>query len=392
MSAPPERIGWARRVSSHPVARAWLLLTLVTSVPYVKAALDPPPGSVFVGTFHWIDDVYYYMSFAQQAEDGHFVFRNKLTTEPHRAALVNVEWWATGVLSRLLGRRPLLAFRIVGILAGLALLAGVDRWLVHAGLPVTHRLPALLLVGTAGAAYLYLEHLNDNITSVSVDGAGTGGFSKDKAINLLVIGTDKRTGSGNEGYGDSGSVGHADTTILLHVSKDRTNATALSIPRDLVVDIPDCPTVQKDGSEKIIRGTQNVRFNSSLGQDERDPGCTMRTVKEVTGISPDHFMMADFNAVKTLTTAVGGVEVCVTKAVNDILGDGVLMYQSDYPHPESLFPDGADTVLEWKSVLGEPATRKLMGENAMRFLRLASTPWDNAAEPVAAGAGSASGV
>lgn len=152
MSVPPERVGWARRVSSHPVARAWLLLTLVTSVPYVKAALDPPPGSVFVGTFHWIDDVYYYMSFAQQAEDGHFVFRNKMTTEPHRAALVNVEWWATGVLSRLLGRRPLLAFRIVGILAGLALLAGVDRWLVHAGLPVTHRLPALLLVGTAGGA------------------------------------------------------------------------------------------------------------------------------------------------------------------------------------------------------------------------------------------------
>ncbi len=70
----------------------------------------------------------------------------------------------------------------------------------------------------------------------------------------------------------------------------------------------------------------------------------------------------------------------MTRAVNDILGDGVLMYQSDYPHPESLFPAAVDTVLEWKGVLGEPATRKLMGENAMRFLRLASTPWDNEAQ------------
>jgi uncharacterized protein len=70
----------------------------------------------------------------------------------------------------------------------------------------------------------------------------------------------------------------------------------------------------------------------------------------------------------------------MTKAVVDILGDGVLMYQSDYPHPESLFPAAVDTVLEWKGVLGEPATRKLMGENAMRFLRLASTPWDNGSE------------
>ncbi|MFI6039573.1 LCP family protein [Streptomyces sp. NPDC051315] len=176
---------------------------------------------------------------------------------------------------------------------------------------------AFVLVGTAGAAYLYLEHLNDNITSVSDDGASTGGFNKDKAINILLIGTDKRTGSGNEGYGDSGSVGHADTTILLHVSKDRTNATALSIPRDLIVDIPDCPTTQEDGSSEVIKGTENARFNTSLGQDGRTPSCTMRTVTELTGITPDNFMVADFNAVKTLTTAVGGVEVCLAKDIDD---------------------------------------------------------------------------
>lgn len=89
---------------------------------------------------------------------------------------------------------------------------------------------AFVLVAVSAAGYLYIKHLNDNITAVSDDGASTGGFSKGKAINLLVIGTDKRTGAGNEGYGDAGSVGHADTTILLHVSKDRSNATALSIP------------------------------------------------------------------------------------------------------------------------------------------------------------------
>ncbi|CAM5449264.1 LCP family protein [Streptomyces aurantiogriseus] len=181
----------------------------------------------------------------------------------------------------------------------------------------TGGITAFSLVGTAGAAYFYLEHLNDNITSLSDDGASTGGFSKDKAINLLLIGTDKRTGSGNEGYGDSGSVGHADTTILLHVSKDRTNATALSIPRDLIVDVPDCETQQEDGSTKVIPGTENARFNTSLGQDGRTPSCTMRTVTELTGITPDNFMVADFNAVKTLTTAVGGVEVCLAKDIDD---------------------------------------------------------------------------
>ncbi|MFE1197513.1 LCP family protein [Streptomyces olivaceoviridis] len=176
---------------------------------------------------------------------------------------------------------------------------------------------AFVLVAVSAAGYLYIKHLNDNITSVSDDGASTGGFRKDEAINILVIGTDKRTGAGNEGYGDSGSVGHADTTILLHLSKDRSNATALSIPRDLIVDVPDCPTEQEDGTTKVIPGSQGVRFNESLGQDDRTPSCTMRTVTELTGIKPDDFMVADFNAVKTLTEAVGGVEVCLAKNIDD---------------------------------------------------------------------------
>ena len=172
----------------------------------------------------------------------------------------------------------------------------------------------LVAVGTAG--YLYLKHLEGNVTTTDTS-AAKDGFSKDDAFNILIIGTDKRTGKGNEGYGDKGSVGHADTNILLHVAKDRTNATALSIPRDLIVDVPDCETIQPDGSKKVIAGTSGVRFNTSLGQDGRDPGCTMNTVKAVTGIVPDHFMMVDFNAVKTLTTAVGGVDVCLKHAVKD---------------------------------------------------------------------------
>ncbi|MEU3244636.1 LCP family protein [Streptomyces sp. NPDC006875] len=176
---------------------------------------------------------------------------------------------------------------------------------------------AFVLVAASAAGYLYLKHLEGNVTTTDVGSAGKQGFSKDEAFNVLIIGTDKRTGKGNEGYGDANSVGHADTNILLHVSKDRTNATALSIPRDLIANVPDCPTKQPDGSTKVIPGTDNVRFNISLGQNGRDPGCTMRTVKELTGISVDHFMMADFNAVKTLTTAVDGVDVCLAHPVDD---------------------------------------------------------------------------
>ncbi len=66
----------------------------------------------------------------------------------------------------------------------------------------------------------------------------------------------------------------------------------------------------------------------------------------------------------------------MTKSVIDILGDHVLMYESDFPHPECMFPDSVDHVLEWKPLLGDDATRKLMAENAMDYLRLTTTPWN----------------
>ncbi|HEX5569704.1 MAG TPA: LCP family protein [Streptomyces sp.] len=176
---------------------------------------------------------------------------------------------------------------------------------------------AFVLVGATIATVSLYNHFNGNIHTIDVGDAGEGGFTSDGPVNILLLGTDKRTGAGNQGYGDSESPGHADTTFLFHVSEDRSNATVLSIPRDLITDIPDCPTKQEDGSTQVIPGTANTRFNNSLGQEGRDPGCTMRTVKELTGLQVHHFMMADFNAVKTLTTAVGGVEVCLDKPIND---------------------------------------------------------------------------
>lgn len=71
--------------------------------------------------------------------------------------------------------------------------------------------------------------------------------------------------------------------------------------------------------------------------------------------------------------------VALTKSAIDLIGDHVFMFASDYPHPETIFPDHADTVIAWRQTLGEPAMQKLMWENASRFLRLTSTPWSGPA-------------
>ncbi|MFD6478092.1 LCP family protein [Streptomyces anulatus] len=174
----------------------------------------------------------------------------------------------------------------------------------------------VVVAGSAGAYALY-QKFNGNIDAIDVGDAGSKNVVTDGPMNILIIGTDKRTGKGNEGYGDKGSEGHADTTILFHVSEDRTNATAMSIPRDLKTEIPECETKNEDGTTTVVPGTPNERFNTSLGQNGRDPGCTMRTVENITGLKPDHFMMVDFNAVKSLTSAVGGVKVCMAKPIDD---------------------------------------------------------------------------
>ncbi|MGD9999770.1 MAG: amidohydrolase family protein [Ilumatobacteraceae bacterium] len=59
----------------------------------------------------------------------------------------------------------------------------------------------------------------------------------------------------------------------------------------------------------------------------------------------------------------------MAKSINDLLGDGVIMYQSDYPHNGCEFPNSPDIVLGWDG-LGETAMRKLMSENAERYLRM----------------------
>jgi predicted TIM-barrel fold metal-dependent hydrolase len=54
--------------------------------------------------------------------------------------------------------------------------------------------------------------------------------------------------------------------------------------------------------------------------------------------------------------------------VSGFLGEGVLMYASDYPHSECQFPNSIDNILVWQS-LKPPTLQKLFWDNANRFYR-----------------------
>jgi hypothetical protein len=132
------------------VLLAWLFLATLTSVPHLRAHVAPPSGLVFTGFFFSRPDMYNYLTYVQQAEDGALLFENKLAIDDSQRVLLNPEWWTVGRLSKALGRHPNLAYQLFGLACGLALLAGIDRWLRWAGLPEAHRLPALVLIALGG--------------------------------------------------------------------------------------------------------------------------------------------------------------------------------------------------------------------------------------------------
>ncbi|WP_326689965.1 MULTISPECIES: LCP family protein [unclassified Streptomyces] len=180
---------------------------------------------------------------------------------------------------------------------------------------------ALLILGTAGAGYLYYRHLNDNLGK---DELNLGDQKLDKSdpnaagqtpMNILLLGSDSRASKANVELG--GSKGDrerpplADVQMLLHVSADRSNMSVISVPRDTKTTIPKC-TDPDDG--KVYPKTTD-RINTSL--QHGGPGCTVATWEEMTGIPVDHFMMIDFAGVVSMADAVGGVPVCVNSNVYD---------------------------------------------------------------------------
>ena len=123
------RSAYPRRVSAPEPGRAGrpgscLVAATNRALPQ-GARWTRPPAGVFVGFFYYIDDAYNYLSYAQQAEDGAFLFRNKMVPEDHAPGAHQpgmVGWWAG--CRALLGGRPALAYRLFGIVVALALVAG----------------------------------------------------------------------------------------------------------------------------------------------------------------------------------------------------------------------------------------------------------------------------
>ncbi|BFV58988.1 LCP family protein [Kitasatospora sp. CMC57] len=180
---------------------------------------------------------------------------------------------------------------------------------------ITAAVLAFFLLAGGTLAWIAYRKLDGNIETDATtgrllerDASGRPDRGAAQAENILLIGSDDRSGA-NAAYGYAGGR-RSDTTILLHLSADRRHATAVSIPRDAMVRVPACEL--PDGTRTQAR---LVQFNWAF--EAGGPACTIRTVERLSGIRVDHHLILDFTGFKRMVNAVGGVEVCVPRAIHD---------------------------------------------------------------------------
>lgn len=125
--------------------------------------------------------------------------------------------------------------------------------------------------------------------------------------NVLVLGSDRRSGLSEEDQARFGGPEdvegeRSDTIILMHVDPEQERAVVVHFPRDLRVRIPG------HGPDRI-----NAAFE--LG----GPDLVVRTVRRFTGLPIHTYVEVDLAGFQHLVETLGGVRICVDRAMIDEL-------------------------------------------------------------------------
>jgi LCP family protein required for cell wall assembly len=181
---------------------------------------------------------------------------------------------------------------------------------------------AVVLVSTVAVAGIAVSRLTSSLQSgvhlQHVDGAPAppGVAAMTGGVNLLLVGTDTRTGQGgqfstpDELAGSSGA-GNNDVTILLHIAQDHRSAMVISFPRDLILNLPPCPAANGG----YYPASSNRMLNATLSRGGL--ACPVLTIEKLTGVTIPYAASITFDGVAAMSNAVGGVTVCVANGMND---------------------------------------------------------------------------
>jgi len=194
-------------------------------------------------------------------------------------------------------------------------------------------LVSALVLGLTGVGWSAFQDLQDGLTTADVAGGFTG---PDGATDLLLVGSDSRTDAqGNPLPADVLSRLRAsddeggeltDTMILVRIPNDGGRAVALSLPRDLYVELPDgygqhklnsafARAKNETAAQLVEQGAEPARVRTqSIAAGRR---MLVESVEDLTGVGVDHYAELNLLGFARLTEAVGGVQVCLRAPVDD---------------------------------------------------------------------------
>lgn len=194
---------------------------------------------------------------------------------------------------------------------------------------------ACLVLVVTGVAWRSVDALQSSLASVR--GLALGG-GEDGAVDILLVGTDSRT----DAHGNPLSqreldalrageevANNTDTIILLRVPNDGRSATAMSIPRDTYVEVPEIGMSKINaayGATKANRRAELVEADADATEAELEKESTqagrealIESVADLTGVTVDHYAEVGLLGFVLLTDAVGGVDVCLNAPVDEPL-------------------------------------------------------------------------
>ncbi|WP_100448782.1 LCP family protein [Glycomyces xiaoerkulensis] len=123
-------------------------------------------------------------------------------------------------------------------------------------------------------------------------------------LDVLVLGVDEE---------DDGSP-RSDTMIMVHVNADLTEATMVSLPRDLWVPIPDCgPAWGGDPCEFKLNHAASISDEWAVARSN-----VVAAIDDLTGVDFHLAATADFNGFLDLVDLVGEIELCPPHEITSI--------------------------------------------------------------------------
>ncbi len=178
---------------------------------------------------------------------------------------------------------------------------------------------SVVLMAVAAVGYVFYRRYDGNITRIAGLTRALPGLSKPApaphdARNVLLVGSDTRatTGAQFQGKGAAYTSGQrSDTIILAHLYGGSDQAQLVSFPRDSYVSIP---AFTDPGTGKTT-AEHKAKINSAI--EEGGPALLVATVEKLTDIRVDNYVQIDFAGFQTMVSALGGVEICLTRPAKE---------------------------------------------------------------------------